>query len=385
MPKFSLCVVTHTFLPHVGGIEKVVYEQGKRLLNKDYSVNVLTSKLYKQRNYFINSIKVECYDSWNLGFRLGIPYPVPSFNSYKTFVEAIRSSDLIHVHGHPYVSSFIAAKLTKKYSKPLVLTQHNTFIEYNRFWNFFEKLNDRVIGKQILKLADRIIVVSNATRNYVLGLGANSEKIVMLHNGVDTLRFRPLNDSKKEIRKNLGITDNSKVALTVRRLVYKNGIDTLLKSAEKVVKKDPDIFFLIIGGGPDLSEIKIRIQKLRIEKNIKLLGFILDKELPLYYNSADFFILPSKSGEGLPLVSLEAMACGLPVIATDVGGIKEILDAKYSIIVPPDDPDSMEKAILDLSQRKNTRIKKGLRLSIESKHSWDKNVQNLIKIYEELI
>ena len=385
MHKSSLCFVTHTFLPHVGGIEKVVYEQGKRLLNKDYSVNVLTSKLYKQRNYFINSIKVECYDSWNLGFRLGIPYPVPSINSYRTFAEAIRSSDLIHVHGHPYVSSLIAAKLTKKYSKPLVLTQHNTFIQYNRFWNFFEKLNDRVIGKQILKLADRIIVVSNATRNYVLGLGANSEKIVMLHNGVDTLRFRPLNYSKKEIRKNLGISDNSKVALTVRRLVYKNGIDILLKSAEKVLKKNPDIFFLIIGGGPDLSEIKIRIQKLRLEKNIKLLGFILDKELPLYYNSADFFILPSKSGEGLPLVSLEAMACGLPVIATDVGGIKEILDTKYSIIVPPDDPDSMEKAILDLSQRKITRIKKGLRLSIESKHSWDKNVQNLIKIYEELI
>ena len=384
MPQSSLCVVTHTFLPHIGGIEKVVYEQGKRL-NKDYNISVLTSKLYKQRNYFINSIKVECYDSFNIGFRLGIPYPIPSFNSYRIFAEAIRSSDLIHVHGHPYISSLIAAKLSKKYAKPLVLTQHNTFIQYNSFWNFFERLNDTIIGKRIIKLADKIIVVSNATRKYVLSLGADPEKIVILHNGVDIHRFRPLNNSKMEIRKKLGIREDSKVALTVRRLVYKNGIDTLLKSAEKVVKKDPDVFFLIIGKGPDLSEIKIRIQKLGMEKNIKLLGFISDKELPLYYNSADFFILPSKSGEGLPLVSLEAMACGLPVIATNVGGIKEILDEQYSIVVPPDDPYSIEKAILDLSQRNMKRIKKDLRVLIESKHSWDKNVDKLTKIYEELI
>jgi glycosyltransferase involved in cell wall biosynthesis len=142
---------------------------------------------------------------------------------------------------------------------------------------------------------------------------------------------------------------------------------------------------LIIGKGPDLSGTKERIQQLELEKNIKLLGFISDKELPAYYNAADFFILPSKSGEGLPLVSLEAMACGLPIIATDVGGIKEIIEDKYGIIVPPDDPDSMEKAILYFSQRKLTIVKKDLRSLTELKHSWDKNVQKLTKIYEELI
>lgn len=384
MPKSNLCIVTHTFLPHVGGIEKVVYEQGKRLL-KEYNINVLTSKLYKNRNYSISGINVQCYNSFNIGFRLGIPYPIPNFNSYRTFTEAIKFSDLTHVHGHPYLSSLIAARLAKKYSKPLVVTQHNTFIQYNNFWNFFEGLNDLTVGKQILKLADKIIVVSNATRKYVLSLGADSDKIVVLHNGVDTHRFRPLDKSKEKIRKKLDISRNSKVALTVRRLVYKNGIDTLLKSAKSVVKKNSNIVFLIIGKGPDLSGTKERIQQLELEKNIKLLGFISDKELPAYYNAADFFILPSKSGEGSPLVSLEAMACGLPVIATDVGGIKEIIEDKYGIIVPPDDPDSMEKAILDFSQRKLTIVKKDLRSLTELKHSWVKNVQKLTKIYEELI
>ena len=385
MPQSNLCVVTHTFLPHVGGIEKVVYEQGKRLLQKKYDVNVLTSKLFKYRKYRVNGIRVQCYNSFNIGFRLGIPYPVPHFNSYRTFAEAIKSSDLIHVHGHPYLSSLIAARLAKKYSKPLVLTQHNTFIQYNSIWNTFERLNDLTVGKQILKLADKIIVVSNATKNYVLSLGANSEKIVVLHNGVDIHKFRPMDGAKDEIRKKLDISKDSKAALTVRRLVYKNGIDTLLKSAEETIKKDENIVFLIIGKGPDLSTMRERIQQQKLEKNIKLLGFVPDDELPTYYNAADFFILPSKSGEGLPLVSLEAMACGLPVIATDVGGIKEVIEEKYGIIVPPDDPDSMEKAILDFSQRNLSIIKKDLRGLIELKHSWNKNVRKLEKIYEDLI
>jgi glycosyltransferase involved in cell wall biosynthesis len=168
-------------------------------------------------------------------------------------------------------------------------------------------------------------------------------------------------------------------------LLYKNGIDTLLKSAEETIKKDENIVFLIIGKGPDLSTMRERIQQQKLEKNIKLLGFVPDNELPTYYNAADFFILPSKSGEGLPLVSLEAMACGLPVIATDVGGIKEVIEEKYGIIVPPDDPDSMKKAILDFSQRNLSIIKKDLRGLIELKHSWDKNVRKLEKIYEDLI
>lgn len=384
MLKPNLCFITHTFLPHVGGIEKVVYEQGKLLQHK-YNIRVLTSNLYKNNKYTVNGIKVNCYNSLNIGFRLGIPYPIPSFNSYKLFSKIIKSSDLIHVHGHPYLSSLIASRLSKKYSKPLVLTQHNTFIQYNRFWNFFERINDLTIGKEILNLADKIIVVSNATKKYVLNLGANSNKINLIHNGVDVNRFKILTKSRKAIRKKLNISENSKVGLTVRRLVYKNGIDTLLSSAQKAIKKDPNIIFLIIGKGPDLVTTRQRIRNLKLEKNIKLLGFILDKRLPAYYNAADFFILPSKSGEGLPLVSLEAMACGLPVIATNVGGIKEILEEKYSIIIPPNNPDLMEKAIVKLSQRNFANKKENLRKITELKHSWNNNVLKLAEIYEELI
>jgi len=386
MVQTSLCIVTHTFLPHVGGIERVVYEQCKRLMQKQFELMVLTHRNYTDKNYVFDGIRVRCYDSVNIGFKLGIPYVIPQITSYKTFLESVKSSDLIHVHGHPYLSSLIAAKLAKKYSKPLVLTQHNTFIEYeDSLWDHVEWLNDYTIGKQVLKEADKIVVVSNATGNYVLSLGADPEKIRVLHNGVDVNRFRPLNGIKDEMRKKLGISKESSVALTVRRLVYKNGIDTLIESAKKAIKQNPRLVFLVVGKGPDFEKVKEKIEQLGIEKNFRLTGFISDEDLPFYYNAADFFVLPSKSGEGLPLVALEAMACGVPVIATNVGGISEVMIEGSGKLVPPNSPDSLAEAILEFSHRELSALRKDLRAMIEQKYSWDMNVEKLVEIYEELI
>jgi glycosyltransferase involved in cell wall biosynthesis len=385
MVRTKLCVVTHTFLPHVGGIERVVYEQCKRLMQKQFEPMVLTHRNYTDKTYVFDGIKVQCYDSVNIGFRLGIPYAIPQISSLKTFLETVKSNDLIHVHGHPYLSSLIAAKIAKRYSKPLVLTQHNTFIEYNNFWDTAENLNDIAIGKQTLKEADKIIVVSNATKNYVLSLGADPEKIRVLHNGVDLNRFKPLSGAKDEMRKKLDISSDACVVLTVRRLVYKNGIDTLLESVEITVKKNPKLVFVVVGKGPDFEEVKRKIVQLGLQRNFRLTGFVSDGELPFYYNCADFFVLPSKSGEGLPLVALEAMACGLPVIATNVGGTSEVMSEDYGKLVPPNSPDSLAEAILEFSSKELAVLKKDLRTMMEQRFSWDKNVEKLIEIYEELI
>ncbi|HEX9862839.1 MAG TPA: glycosyltransferase family 4 protein [Candidatus Bathyarchaeia archaeon] len=385
MVPTKLCVVTHTFLPHVGGIERVVYEQNKRLLQKRFELMVLTNRIGTAKQYSYDGIRVRCYDSLSIGFRLGIPYPVPNVTSYKAFLESVKSSDLIHAHGHPYLSSFVAAKLAKRYAKPFVLTQHNTFIKYGNFWDTVERLNDFAVGKAVLKEADKIIVVSNATMRYVLSLGADPEKIELLYNGVDLERFKPLTGVKDAVREKIGISKNAVVVITVRRLVYKNGVDTLIDSAKIAIKKNPRLVFLAVGEGPDFAEVKARIEQLGIGNSFRLMGFVSDEDLPLYYNAADFFVLPSKSGEGLPLVALEAMACGLPVIATKVGGISEIMMEDYGKIVPPDNPDALAEAVLEFSHRELSALKNGLRSRIEQKFSWDKNVERLVKIYEEFI
>ncbi len=385
MARPRLCIVTHTFLPHVGGIERVVYEQGKRLMQQGFELTVLTNRIGTEKNYTYDGINVQCYDSLNLGFRLGIPYVIPSIGSLRTFLETLKSCDLVHAHGHPYLSSLIAAKLAERYNKPFILTQHNTFIEYQGIWNIVEKLNDTLVGAQVLKSADKIIIVSRATKNYVLSLGANAEKTEIIHNGVDLTRFKPIPECRRTIRQKLAVPEDAMVAVTVRRLVYKNGIDTFIESAKIALRENPRLFFIAVGGGPDFAQVKAKVEQLEIEKNFKLAGFVSDRDLPSYYNSADFFILPSKSGEGLPLVALEAMACGLPVVATNVGGIKEIMIEGCGEIVQPDSPEHLAKAIMKVARSNPVSYKEVLRKEIEERYSWERNVKKLVKIYEELI
>jgi glycosyltransferase involved in cell wall biosynthesis len=385
MVQTRLCIVTHTFLPHVGGIEKVVNEQSKRLRTKNFKPMVVTNRIGTPKCYVVDGVPVECYESLNTGFRLGIPYSIPTVTSFPTFLKAVKSSKIVHAHGHPYLTSLTAAKLAKLYNKPFVLTQHNTFIDYNNIFDHVERLNDLTVGKQNLKAADRIIAISDATRDYVLRLGAKPSKVKVIYNGVDLARFRPITGKREEMRKKLGIPQHAIVILTVRRLVYKNGIDTLIDAANIAVKKNPKIIFLVVGKGPDLESVKLQVAQLGIEPNFRLAGFVSDEELPSYYNVADLFVLPSKSGEGLPLVALEAMACGLPVIATNVGGIREVLSEDYGKLVPPNQPELFAKAALDFAAVDFSSRKKELRAMMEEKFSWDANVERLVEIYEELI
>ncbi len=384
-PK-RLCIVTHTFLPHVGGIERVVYEQGKRLMRLGFDVTVLTSRMNMPESYMVDDIKVHCYDSLNAAFGLGIPYPVPNVNCFEPFYKCVNAADLVHVHGHPYLSSLYAAKLAKFLGKPVVLTQHNTFIGYQGFlWDHVEWWNDATVGKQVLRTADRIVTVSNATKRYVLNLGANPAITTVLHNGVNVDRFKPDKALREGERGKLRIPTNATTILTVRRLVYKNGIDTLIESAKIALKQNPTLIFLTVGTGPDRDMIQAKIQESGIANNFKLVGFVSDTELPAYYNAADIFVLPSKSGEGLPLVALEAMSTGLPVIATDVGGIAEVMVEDHSKLVPNGQPEEMANAILELAKTDLTAAKTGVRAVTERDFSWEQNIKRLMGIYEELI
>jgi len=385
MDKNRLCIVTHTFLPHVGGIEIVTNEQSKRLLHKNYAPTVITNQIGTPKHYMVDGVPVECYRSLNTGFRLGIPYSIPTIGSFPTFTKTVKSSKIVHAHGHPYLTSLIAGKLAKYYGKPFVLTQHNTFIEYNNFFDQVELLNDLAIGKQNLNAADKIITISNATKEYVLRLGAKPKKVKVIYNGVDLARFREINGKRQEMRKKLGIPSGAVVVLTVRRLVYKNGIDTLLDCAKIAVNKNPNIVFLVVGKGPDLESVRMQITQLGIQHNFRLAGFVSDADLPSYYNAVDMFVLPSKSGEGLPLVALEAMACGLPVVATDVGGIKEILLDDYGKLVPPNQPELLADAVLEFAAIDFSSRKSELRARIEEQYSWESNVERLTQLYEELI
>lgn len=363
----------------------MVNEQSKRLLHKNYAPRVVTNRIQTPKHYQVDGVPVDCYESLNTGFRLGIPYSIPTIPSLPTFTKAIKHAQIVHAHGHPYLTSLLAGKLAKFYGKPFVLTQHNTFIDYNNFFNQVELVNDLAVGKQNLNTADKIITISNATKNYVLRLGANPNKIRVIYNGVDLVRFRPQPEQKTALRQKLGLPKDAVIVLTVRRLVYKNGVDTLLDCASIAVRANPKIVFLVAGKGPDLESVRQQAKQRGIAANFRLAGFVSDGDLAGYYNLADLFVLPSKSGEGLPLVALEAMACGLPVIATNVGGIGEVPVAEFGKLVPPNQPEHLAEAVLEFAKVEFGSQTFELRARVEERFSWEANVKQLLEIYEELI
>jgi glycosyltransferase involved in cell wall biosynthesis len=370
----------------MGGIEKVSYEQSKRLTKLGYEIDVLTSKTRGQTEHPAKGIRVFAYPSLKLAEIFGVPYPILSVEAYKKFAKIIKKCELVHAHGHVYMSSYLAGKIAKKYNKPFIVTQHNTFIDYKSWLNILEHLNDLTIGKSILKHADRILTVSKETMKYVLRLGADKAKTSVLYNGVDTNCFHSVN--KGVSRKKLGLPKTRKIIFSVRRLVYKNGIDTLIDSAYIVARDNPNILFVVAGKGPSRKLIEDHIKELGIEDNIKLTGFVPDELLPVYYDAADYFVLPSASGEGLPLVLFEAMACGLPVIATTVGGTPEIINQmKNGILVPPKNPEAMAEALSKLlaEEKLGQTIGDEARKNVESRFTWEENLRQLIEAYNEFI
>jgi glycosyltransferase involved in cell wall biosynthesis len=370
----------------MGGIEKVAYEQSKRLIESGYEFNVLTSKVKGQNDHSTKGMRIFPYQSIKLTERFGVPYPILRIEAYKKFDQTIKKCDLVHAHGHVYMSSCLAGIIATKYKKPFIVTQHNTFIDYKSILNIIEHLNDFTIGKSVLQRADKILTVSKETMKYVLKLGADKSKTSVMYNGVDTNIF--YSGNKNDSRKILDLPKKPKIIFSLRRLVYKNGLDTLIESAALVAKNKPDILFVIAGKGPSRKLIEESIKELGIEDNIKLTGFVPDKLLPIYYNAADCFVLPSASGEGLPLVLLEAMACGLPVIATTVGGSPEIINHQQNgFLIPPRNPKAMAKAILKIiiDEKMAKSISGQAKKSVNNNFSWEENVRQLQQVYNQFV
>jgi glycosyltransferase involved in cell wall biosynthesis len=170
-----------------------------------------------------------------------------------------------------------------------------------------------------------------------------SREVQVLYTAVDQQRFSP-QGSLEALRTALGLPIDKFIVLTVRRLVFKNSVDTFVATAN-LLKDDPRVYFVIVGDGPDRRHIERYIQENNLS-NCLLTGFVRDAALPDYYRAANLFVLPSRSGEGLGMVLLEAMASGVPVIATRAGGQVELVqEGRNGFLVDPRAPDQIADVV----------------------------------------
>jgi len=198
----------------------------------------------------------------------------------------------------------------------------------------------------------------------------------MITNGID---FEEINN-KKPFN---SIAKNSILYIGV--LEYIKGVDILLRSISVIKEKIPNIILYIAGSGQQEKQLKELVEELKIERNVKFLGYISEEKYS-YFKSVDIVAIPSRS-ENLPFVLLEAMACGTPVVASNVGGIPSILiEGRTGLLFEKENINDLAEKIIFLMQNKELR-KEIRRVGIEKskEFAWDKITDKTVEVYEKIL
>lgn len=377
-------VLTHYWLPHKGGVETLAREQSLRLVRRGHRVSVLTSRLKGDPEHLEDrGISVHRVRAINPLEPRGVPYPLLSWQAGHVASMLARDHDVLLAYGHTYLASVLGVRAARRHRRPVVLMQASPFVRYGSWLDVVQRMADRTLGRYTLRSAASIIAISEYTAGYVKSL-VPDRPVEVLVPGVDTGRFTPAGSpgTRKELRERLGLPLEATIFLTVRRLVFRNGLDTLLAACSKL-KSRGDISVVIGGFGPQRSRMESRIRQEGLGM-VRLAGFIPDDLLPDFYRAVDAFVLPTRTGEGLGLVLLEAFACGIPAIATGDGGQEELLfGGETGVVVPPEDPAALATAMARLADDPERRFVLGRRaLDAATRMDWAFSVDRLEEILE---
>src|SRR3989442_1740834 len=182
-----------------------------------------------------------------------------------------------------------------------------------------------VFERASLSRAPRIHVLSDFSASLVGKLyRIPRARIVKIPAGVDLDHFRPPHD-RMALRRELGLPAGPPLLFTLRNLEPRMGLDNLVRALDLLRRHVPDVLLLIGGAGSLRRELEALVASLRLQDHVKFLGFVADPDLPRYYGAADAFVLPTRALDGFGLVTVEALACGTPVLGTPVGATPEIL------------------------------------------------------------
>ncbi len=291
------------------------------------------------------------------------------------------------LHLHWVIPSGIAALVTKG-TLPVVVSLHGSdlFLAERTRWG-------RAVARAAFMRARMITACSTALLEGALRLGAYQDRVRLLPYGVDHCAFRP-GVTAPEGRRDFGLPGHAFVFLSVGRLVRKKGLHILVQAAAELRALTDKRFVVAIAGSGDLEgELRSRIHELNLHGTVQLLGSVDRLRLPDLYRSADAFVLPIVRDErgnmdGLPNVLLEAMATGLPVVASALSGaLDAIEDGRTGLLVPAGDPAALGRAMAKLmdSPPEVRRMGSEARDVVLARFTWEKVSEQLVKIYEEAV
>lgn len=268
--------------------------------------------------------------------------------SFDRIVEEHRPEVILACWAYP--DGMAAIRLARRHGLPVAVKVHGSDV------HSLDAHPGRLrMTKRCLSEADAIVSVSGELRDRVVKLGAAADRVRVVYDGVNSHMFSP--GDRQTARRTLGLGDK-KIVLFVGNLVAVKQVDVLLHAMQEVARRDANVECHIIGVGPLRQQLEGVASSLGIANRVIFQGGQPHAELVNWFRSAHVVVLPSRA-EGVPNVLLESMACAVPFVASDVGGIGEIADYNSCILVPPGDAsalaDGIEKVMSSNAQPKYSR------------------------------
>lgn len=359
-----------------GGIGYYVYNLSRHLNKKGHKITILTKgNIYKTQEEVIDDISI---------FKVPI-IPIYPFHiaTHGFFINKLLKKiepdiDLLHLH------SPVVPKIKLKI--PIITTVHTLYkndtskIQYKGFRAFLERAQSLYLFQTEMHTLNQSKIITSVSRKLIGEIneyGYKKNNIYLLGNGVDIKKFYP---TKNEY-------SNGKYILYVGRIGFRKGIFDYLKCAEIIINKYQDIKFYIVGKGVLLSKVKKTIKNHKLKDNIILLGYANEKRLIELYRNA-YLLLILSYYEGLPNVLLESMSCGVPSVATNVGGIPDVIShGQNGLLCKPGDPEHFAEEVSKLIEDEDLRnvMSKNARDTIEKKFSWDKISDRVLNFYDKVL
>ncbi len=356
MDKLKILFISRAYPPIIGGIENQNYELGE-WLGKIAEIKILANKRGKKF----------------------LPFFLPYVGIKALFIA--RKYDVILLGDG--VLSVIGYKLKFFYKKPVICVVHGLDLTFKNF--FYQKLWVGVFMKKI----DKFIAVGNETVKVAKEKGVPESKIFFIPNGVDTEK-NLVSGTKNDLEKIIGQSiANKKILLTSGRLAKRKGVAWFISKV--MPKLDEEFLYIIAGDGPDKKNIQNAIKNANLENRAMVLGYVSDEKRNILLNNADLFLQPNikiqGDMEGFGISVIEAGACNLPVIASNLEGLKDaIIDGQNGFLVESENTEAWTQKINELMSNDNFRQEFGVkaRQYVINNFSWKIIVEKYLNEIEKV-
>ena len=331
----------------------------------------------------MDGIRITYVPYWN--FPQGLSARMESILQYHAVLDDIRNDkaiteyDIIHAY-RLFPTGYVALLISQQIGIPCVCSARGSDVHTHPYrTKSISKLTRETIAR-----SDRITAVSQELAMRVESLAKPQAPVRVIYNGVDTDVFRPLSE-KQILRKQHGLPAEGVGFCTVSRLAESKGLRVLVEAFGELNSRHPATWLVIVGDGPLDLELRNWVKKKNLEDKVFISGYRPNNEIVYWMCASDVFILASYA-EGIPNVVLEAMACGLPVIATNVGGIPEVaIEQETAILIPPRQVLPLVEAMNIFVHDPELRRRMGIagRERIKINFSWFQSATQLAQVYLE--